>query len=485
MIDLAFAKDRIVEVILAVGRMQKANLGRDDLVAATKSSGNDLVTEIDKRSETMIIDAIKIYYPGHGILAEESGLAANQSDYLWIIDPLDGTTNYSQALPVFAVSVALQHKGETVLGIVYAPVLDELFTAVKGQGAYLNGKRLQVSQKTDLRECVLATGFPYDITRHPINNIAYFSHFSLRTRGVRRFGAAAYDIACTAAGRFDGFWEVKVAPWDVAAGIILVEEAGGQIIHFRQDRGVSLIAGNPFLCEKILEEINNVDRMAGITPDLTCASGEDILAAYGTSHERVERAIAALRGGLGVLVTDDEDRENEGDLIFSAENLTEAQMAMLIRECSGIVCLCITQERAEALDLPMMVEKNSSPYQTAFTVSIEAAKGVSTGVSAADRVTTIKAASADAAQPKDLRRPGHIFPLVAKPGGVLERHGHTEATVELMRLAGLKPYGVLCELTNPDGSMARLPEVVAFSKRHNLPVVSVKDLVNYKKRVGL
>ena len=202
---------------------------------------------------------------------------------------------------------------------------------------------------------------------------------------------------------------------------------------------------------------------------------------FGDSVERVDKALASLRNGGGVIVVDDDNRENEGDLIYPAETLTECQMAMLIRHCSGIVCLCLTPEKARALDLPPMVEHNTSAYGTAFTVTIEAAAGVSTGVSAADRVTTIKAAVAQGARPADLRRPGHVFPLVAKAGGVLERDGHTEATVDLMKLAGLEPCGVLCELTNPDGSMARLPEIVDFAERNRLPVLAVTDLIEYRQ----
>ncbi len=183
--------------------------------------------------------------------------------------------------------------------------------------------------------------------------------------------------------------------------------------------------------------------------------------------ERMIRALNALRNGRGVLVVDDADRENEGDLIFAAESLTTEQMAMLIRDCSGIVCLCLPEEKVRTLDLPMMVTSNTSRYQTAFTVSIEAAQGVTTGVSAADRVATVKAAVAENANPGDLNRPGHIFPLCARPGGVLERPGHTEATVDLMRLAGLQPYGVLCELTNPDG--------------HYIPIITVADIVAYRR----
>ncbi|HWR55630.1 MAG: 3,4-dihydroxy-2-butanone-4-phosphate synthase [Bacillota bacterium] len=207
---------------------------------------------------------------------------------------------------------------------------------------------------------------------------------------------------------------------------------------------------------------------------------QNLLMRFGDSLARVESALDALRRGQGVLVTDDEERENEGDLIFAAESLTEQQMAMLIRECSGIVCLCMPEEKVHALALPMMVADNSSRYQTAFTVSIEAAAGVTTGVSAADRVRTVKAAIRDQAKPSDLNRPGHVFPLKARPGGVLERQGHTEATVDLMRLAGLKPYGVLCEVTNPDGTMARLPQIAEFAERHGMPVVTVEDLVSHR-----
>ncbi|MDD5404597.1 MAG: 3,4-dihydroxy-2-butanone-4-phosphate synthase [Sulfuricella sp.] len=206
-----------------------------------------------------------------------------------------------------------------------------------------------------------------------------------------------------------------------------------------------------------------------------------LLSQFGNAFDRVENALEALRRGQGVLVTDNEARENEGDLIFSAESIDVAQMAVLIRECSGIVCLCLPGEKVKSLALPMMVEKNSSHFSTAFTVSIEAAHGVTTGVSAADRVQTIKAAIATDAKPEDLRRPGHVFPLKARPGGVLERAGHTEATVDLMRLAGLEPYGVLCELTNPDGSMARMPEIVDFARRHGMPVLTVDDLIAYRR----
>ena len=198
----------------------------------------------------------------------------------------------------------------------------------------------------------------------------------------------------------------------------------------------------------------------------------------------VERAIEALRQGKGILVTDDMDRENEGDLIFAAETLTTPQMAMLIRECSGIVCLCLTEEKARSLELPPMVEVNTCRNGTAFTVTIEAAQGVTTGVSAADRVTTVKTATAQNAKPSDLARPGHVFPLIAKPGGVLARRGHTEATVDMARLAGFAPCGVLCELTNPDGTMAKGAQITAFAAQNGFPLVTVAAIAAYRQAIG-
>ena len=210
-----------------------------------------------------------------------------------------------------------------------------------------------------------------------------------------------------------------------------------------------------------------------------------ILDSFGSARERAEAAIAAIKAGQGVLIVDDEDRENEGDLIYAAETITPQQMALLIRECSGIVCLCLTDEKADALQLEPMVKNNTNKNGTAFTVTIEAARGVTTGVSASDRVTTIRAAVAPDAKPEDLNRPGHIFPLRARPGGVLERRGHTEVTCDLARLAGLTPAGVLCELTNEDGTMARLPEVATFARKHGMPLATGEDIVKYRMEEGL
>lgn len=194
---------------------------------------------------------------------------------------------------------------------------------------------------------------------------------------------------------------------------------------------------------------------------------------------RMQAALAALRQGKPVIVSDDHDRENEADLILAADALSVPEMARLIRDCSGIVCLCLTPAHAERLQLPPMVAENGSRYGTAFTVSIEAAEGVSTGVSASDRVTTIRAAIAPHARPEHLARPGHVYPLIAREGGVRERRGHTEAAVELARLAGFSPAGVLCELMNPDGSMMRGEELDAYAAQHDLPQLTVAELIQY------
>ena len=197
----------------------------------------NLVTEADRLSETLIVERIRGSFPDHGILAEESPEMAKSSGFRWIIDPLDGTTNYAHGYPVFCVSIALEVEGEIRFGAVYNPMLDELFTAEKGAGAFLNGRPLKVSRTAELSRSLLATGFPYDIREDRNNNINYFEAMALNAQAVRRAGAAALDLAYLAAGRYDGFWELKLMPWDMAAGWLLVEEAGGVVTDLR---------GNPF-----------------------------------------------------------------------------------------------------------------------------------------------------------------------------------------------------------------------------------------------
>ena len=197
-----------------------------------------------------------------------------------------------------------------------------------------------------------------------------------------------------------------------------------------------------------------------------------------------QEIIADIKAGKMVILMDDEDRENEGDLIMAASCVRPEDINFMARYGRGLICLTLTRDRCKQLALPLMVDRNNAQFSTAFTVTIEAATGVTTGVSAADRITTIQAAIADGARPSDLHRPGHVFPLRARTGGVLTRRGHTEATVDLMQLAGLKPYGVLCELTKADGSMARLPDLVAFGRQHRMPVLTIEDLVQYRQMLS-
>jgi len=189
----------------------------------------NLVTEADKMSEDLIIASINKNFPEHGILSEESPAQNSQAKQRWIIDPLDGTTNYAHGYPVFCVSIALENEGVIVLGVIYDPLRDDMFVAERGQGASLNGKKLKVSKTATLSRSLLATGFPYDIRVSKDNNLNHFNLMALEAQAIRRAGAAALDIAYLAAGRFDGFWELKLMPWDMAAGCLMVEESGGVI----------------------------------------------------------------------------------------------------------------------------------------------------------------------------------------------------------------------------------------------------------------
>lgn len=203
----------------------------------------------------------------------------------------------------------------------------------------------------------------------------------------------------------------------------------------------------------------------------------------GTDLEgRVKAALDAIRAGIPVILLDDFDRENEGDLIVAADRLSVETMALMIRECSGIVCLCLSADKVRELELPPMAAENGSRYGTPFTVSIEARHGVSTGVSAADRVTTIRTAIAPDAKPEDLVRPGHVFPLRATPGGVLARAGHTEGSVDLAIMAGLQPAAVLCELMNPDGTMMRGEQLEHFAALHGFPILTIAEMIEWRRR---
>jgi len=197
----------------------------------------DLVTEIDIGAEKLIVSRIKEAFPSHAVIAEEMYANAAHGDCTWIIDPLDGTTNYAHGFPVFSVSIAMEMGGVLQWGAVYNPNLDEMFIATRSHGARLNGEPVRVSTTDSLAASLLATGFPYDIRTSDRNNLDYFHDFALRSQGIRRTGSAALDLCCVAAGRFDGFWELSLNPWDVAAGYLIVREAGGQVTNWRGEPG--------------------------------------------------------------------------------------------------------------------------------------------------------------------------------------------------------------------------------------------------------
>ena len=224
--------DFAIQTARDAGRILAERFGRK--IEISNKSEIDLVTESDLASERLIIDRIKTYYPRHSILAEESGAsdgAENQDGWRWIIDPLDGTTNYAHGYPCFCVSIALENQGRLEIGVVYDPIRDEMFAAERGQGASLNGRRINVSRTIRLGSALLCTGFPYDVRQR--NEFAkHFASFIMHAQGVRRDGAAALDLAYVAAGRFDGFWEEGLKPWDVAAGALIIEEAGGRITNY-------------------------------------------------------------------------------------------------------------------------------------------------------------------------------------------------------------------------------------------------------------
>jgi len=223
-----------------------------------RKSQNDFVTEVDRMAEQEIIQVIKHAYPDHAILAEESG-EHKGNDYTWVIDPLDGTTNFLHGYPQYAVSIALKHKGKTEVGVVYDPLRDELFTAEKGGGATLNNRRIRVSKQTDLSTALIGTGFPFKYPQHLDAYLGMFKTLTPKTAGIRRAGSAALDLAYLAAGRLDGFWEIGLKEWDMAAGILLVQEAGGVVTDFSFNdnfvKSGNIIIGNPKMHQAIYHAI--------------------------------------------------------------------------------------------------------------------------------------------------------------------------------------------------------------------------------------
>lgn len=227
-------KEVLMRAVHEAGRVIKENFNGQFRIES-KDRINDLVTEVDKLSEKTIIEIIKKTYPGHSIISEEMGEDIQESDYQWIIDPIDGTVNFAHGIPICCVSIALKVKDDLMLGAVYNPMMNELFFAEKGKGAFLNDEPIKVSSKTDFRKACLVTGFPYKWPNNAEHPIKVFERFVLEGLPVRRLGSAAIDLCWVAAGRFDGFWEYNLSSWDVAAGYLIVQEAGGRITNFDGD----------------------------------------------------------------------------------------------------------------------------------------------------------------------------------------------------------------------------------------------------------
>ena len=220
----------------------------------------DLVTEMDRIAQNIIVDEIRTNYPGHGILAEEGIDDKGLEGYVWIVDPLDGTTNYSHRFPIFSVSIAITFRGETICGVVHSPISEETFSAIKGEGASLNGQSISVSKTTDLDRSLLATGFPYNIRDNAGAILDRFGRMAVQAQGIRRCGSAALDLCFVACGRLDGFWEAGLKPWDIASGILIVEEAGGLATDFSKMPitldGASVLASNRKIHREMAQVLN-------------------------------------------------------------------------------------------------------------------------------------------------------------------------------------------------------------------------------------
>jgi myo-inositol-1(or 4)-monophosphatase len=259
--DLDRVLEQATQWAREAGRLQLEHLGAGHLRIERKSSDYDLVMEVDKLCEAYLVGQIRKEYPDHSVLSEENGEDGRESAYRWVIDPIDGTTNYVHAYPIFGVSIALQSGGRSILGVVYFPVLGQLFQALRGRGSYQDGRRLTVSETAQLSRALLATGFPYDKATSAQNNLDFFNRLVPRISGIRRSGSAAFDLCSVAAGHLDGFWELKIKPWDMAAAGLILEEAGGTIVDLPGYEPISLAAGNPRICQLILDEIAVVDGM--------------------------------------------------------------------------------------------------------------------------------------------------------------------------------------------------------------------------------
>lgn len=251
--------DFAIDLAYRAGAVLRAGLERERTVEQKGEA--DLVTDVDRASEALIVEALRVRYPDHRIIAEEGGAAEGNSGYTWLVDPLDGTTNYAHGFPFYSVSLGLLQNDDLRLGVVYDPLRNELFAAERGRGAFCNGRRLRVSATGHLRAALLTTGFPYDRSTNPENNLAEFSRMVLRIQGVRRSGSAALDLCYVAAGRTDGHWELGLHPWDVAAGALMIVEAGGQLSDWQGQPWTPwcpyLVASNGLIHAEIVAVLNN------------------------------------------------------------------------------------------------------------------------------------------------------------------------------------------------------------------------------------
>lgn len=244
----------LCDIMKSVGLYQVEKFYSRSFKIETKSTDIDMVTEVDKQSEDMLISRLSEAFPQTGFLAEESSDRNDTQDYIWVIDPLDGTTNFSTGIPIFAISVGLTYKGQTILGAVYHPILDHMYTGIKDQGAFKNQEAIQVNMSKTLRSSVLATGFPYDRAENPVNNIDEFARIAPKVKGIRRLGVAAYDLCLVAEGVFAGYWEYGLKPWDYTAGLLIASEAGAKYKKL-EDREGSMIVSNPYIFDLIVQNV--------------------------------------------------------------------------------------------------------------------------------------------------------------------------------------------------------------------------------------
>lgn len=253
MIDKQKLLENAISIARGAGEILLRYFRGNAFEVTSKLNVYDIVTTADKASEQYIVSSIRNLFPDHSIITEEAGEISGESELRWVIDPLDGTTNFSQGIPIFCISIAVECNFKPIIGIVFAPYLNELFYSIEGKGSYLNGQELKCSHKGRLEEAVVVTGIPYDKRENPDNNIKELSKVAPKVRGLRRMGSAALDLCYVAAGFFDAYWELNLKRWDVAAGILIAKEAGAKLFSIRENRNHSILMAAPEICDKMLE----------------------------------------------------------------------------------------------------------------------------------------------------------------------------------------------------------------------------------------